>query len=104
MSMGSSVRFGFRRPCFSPVPLCGRPRVAIFPLFRSAAPCVGTGGWADSNKPGRSAFTRVGDLSGIDYFITNRPLSEEWAACFAAKGTTVVIGDKEENAPADLPD
>ena len=61
-------------------------------------------GWADNNKPGRSAFTRVGDLSSIDYFITNRPLFEEWAARFAAKGTTVVIGDKEENAPADLPD
>ena len=42
--MGSSVRFGFRRPCFSPVPLCRRHRVAIFPLFRSAAPSVGTGG------------------------------------------------------------
>ena len=34
----------------------------------------------------------------------NRPLSEEWATRSAAKGTTVVIGDKEENAPADLPD
>lgn len=50
-------------------------------------------GWAGSNNPGRSAFTCVGDLSGIDYFITNRPLSEEWATRFAAKGTTVVIGD-----------
>ena len=76
----------------------------FFRFFALPPPAVAPGGWAGSNKPGRSAFTRVGDLSSIDYSIMNRPLSEEWAARFAAKGTTVVIGDKEENASADLPD
>ena len=48
---------------------------------------------ADHNKLGRAAFSRVGDLDEIQYFITDRALSGEWKSCFAAKNVRVIADD-----------